>query len=95
MLEGKAFGLIGAENTIRKFLFKMVTSKYFDYFIIAVIILSAVQLAMDSPLNDPNSQMKSILFWIDVGTTIVFLFEAIIKLITYGFLVNGKWSYLR
>ena len=42
VLEGKAFGVIGADNKIRKALFNCVTSQYFDYFIIAVIILSAV-----------------------------------------------------
>ncbi len=52
-LEGMAFNLVSAKNPIRVMLFKMVTSKYFDYFIIAVIILSAAILALDSPLQDP------------------------------------------
>ena len=30
-----------------------------------------------------------------MGTTIVFVFEAILKIFAFGFLVNGNWSYLR
>jgi hypothetical protein len=30
-----------------------------------------------------------------VGTTIVFVCEAILKIFAFGFLVNGNWSYLR
>ena len=35
------------------------------------------------------------LFWIDLGTTLVFVTEAIMKNIAFGFLFNGKTSYLR
>lgn len=76
-------------------MFKIVTNKYFDYFIILVIVLSAVQLALDSPMGNPQSVMKKTLFWIDVTTTIIFIIEALMKNLTYGFLMNGQWSYIR
>jgi ABC-type Na+ efflux pump permease subunit len=70
-------------------MFKIVTNKYFDYFIILVIVLSAVQLALDSPMGNPQSIMKKTLFWIDVTTTVIFILEALMKNLTYGFLMNG------
>ena len=70
-------------------MFKIVTNKYFDYFIILVIVLSAVQLALDSPMGNPQSVMKKTLFWIDVTTTVIFILEALMKNLTYGFLMNG------
>jgi Ion transport protein len=50
---------------------------------------------MDSPVEDPESTMKRSLFWIDVATTIVFIMEAVMKNVAFGFLFNGKWSYMR
>lgn len=35
-----------------------------------------------------------ILYWIDVFTIIIFTLEVIIKIVVYGFLFNGKSSYL-
>lgn len=59
------------------------------------ILLSSIQLAITNPLNDPNGITESAMFWIDVATTIVFALEAIMKIIAFGFLLNGKHSYLR
>ena len=39
--------------------------------------------------------MKTSLFWIDLGTTIIFIVEAIVKIVAFGFALNGKSSYLR
>lgn len=33
---------------------ELVRFRYFEYFIIVTIFISSVQLAMDSPLLDPN-----------------------------------------
>ena len=63
--------------------------------IIAVIVISAIQLALDSPLVDENSNLKKSLFWIDLATSIVFFLECLLKIFAFGFLFNGKWSYLR
>jgi len=37
------------------------------------------------------------LFWkkIDLATTIIFTIEAVMKIIAFGFVINGEWSYLR
>lgn len=94
-VEGRAFGIIDKNNSFRRVMFRIVTNKYFDYFIIVMIVLSAVQLSLDSPLDDPHSTMKKSLFWIDVATTVVFILEALMKNLTYGFLMNGQWSYIR
>ena len=82
-------------NKFRKFIFNVVTNKYFDYFIIVTIVLSAVQLALDSPVSNPKSALKKALFWVDVITTVIFILEAIMKTLSFGFLLNGYWSYIR
>jgi voltage-dependent calcium channel L type alpha-1D len=59
-----------------------------------VIFLNCIQLALDNPLIDPESQYATILSWIDIGTTIIFIIEAVIKILSFGFLFNGSASYL-
>lgn len=35
------------------------------------------------------------LYWIDFLTTVVFIVECFLKILTYGLLYNGRQSYLR
>jgi len=60
-------------------------SKYFDYAIIVMILLSSLLLILDNPLEDPASKYIQVLEYIDMVFTIIFLFEAIIKVIAVGF----------
>ena len=87
--------LFGIYSKFRQFMHDIVTNKYFEYFINIVIIISSIELALENPLNDPNGKMQTILFYIDLATTIIFSLEAILKIIAFGFTLNGKTSYLR
>jgi hypothetical protein len=64
-------------------------------FILILIALSSVLLALDNPLNDPNSDLVQFLRYTDIILTIFFAFESVFKIITYGFLFNKELSYLR
>lgn len=57
--------------------------------------MSTILLAIDNPLDDPDSLKQKILGILDIVMTSVFSFEAIIKISVFGFLFNGKKSYLR
>jgi hypothetical protein len=72
-----------------------VQSKYFDSFIIVIILISSVSLAAESPLNDPKGTLVYILFILELMTTVIFIFEMIVKIISGGFLCNGPDSYLQ
>jgi hypothetical protein len=76
-------------------LYKVLTNTYFDSVIVSCIIISSVLLTLDTPTLDPDSTSKSIMYWIDFSTTAIFTIEAIIKIITFGFCFNGKFSYLK
>jgi voltage-dependent calcium channel L type alpha-1D len=52
-------------------------------------------LALDNPLNDPESDLMRVLSLSDIIFTSFFALEAIMKIISFGFLFNGKSSYLR
>eukprot|EP00347_Sterkiella_histriomuscorum_P008485 403344914 len=82
-------------NRFRKFLLEKVSSNKFEYLMIGFIVANSVLLALDNPLNDPNSQMSDVLFKIDGVLTAAFLLEAAIKIIAYGFAFCGSTSYIR
>lgn len=53
--------------------------------------------ALDNPLNDPNTYFDYILYLIDIVFTVMFVIEALIKIITLGFIstsLRGVQPYL-
>lgn len=56
-IEGKSLMIFSMDSKARWKCFDIVTHKNFDYFIIFIIIASAVHLALDNPLNDPKGDM--------------------------------------
>jgi Ion transport protein len=93
--EGESLMYFTKKNPVRRFSYLLVTNKFFEMFIMAIIIISAVTLALDGPTEDPNSLLKQIVFYVDIMTTVLFMFEAICKIIAFGFLFNGEKSYLQ
>jgi hypothetical protein len=59
------------------------------------VLVSTVLLAVDNPLDDPDSLKQKILGILDIVMTSVFSFEAVVKIAVFGFLLNGKKSYMR
>lgn len=64
-------------------------------FILILIAVSSVLLALDNPLNDPDSTLVKFLQIADFVLTAFFALESISKIVAQGFLLNGENSYLR
>lgn len=60
-----------------------------------MVLFSTVLLTIDNPLDDPLSKKQFALTILDYITTAIFSFEALIKIVVFGVLLNGKSSYLR
>eukprot|EP00397_Hematodinium_sp_SG-2012_P000372 GEMP01000372.1.p1 GENE.GEMP01000372.1~~GEMP01000372.1.p1 ORF type:complete len:2224 (+),score=490.20 GEMP01000372.1:55-6726(+) len=67
----------------------------FDNFILCMIFATSVSLALDSPNLDPDSALAGVLSAIDIVITLIFLFEAMIKLTAMGmaqyFSIGWNW----
>ena len=94
-LDGKALCCFGEQNCLRRFCAKIVTTALFDKVILLLIVISTVTLALETPLDDPKGKLVQRLAFIDIFMTSAFTIEAILKIITFGFLFNGKRSYLK
>ena len=68
---------------------------FYDLFFVCLIIISTINLALDNPLNDPESTFARVTQWLDVVLGCLFIVEAMTKILVFGFLLNGKDSYLR
>ena len=60
-----------------------------------MIVISSLQLMLESPLKDQESTMMKVLKWMELFYVVVFVLEALVKIIAHGFLLNGESSYLR
>ncbi len=60
-----------------------------------ITIVSSVQLGIDNPLNDPESNYSKAILIIDYSLTVIFGLEAVLKIIGNGFLFCGTRSYIR
>jgi hypothetical protein len=85
------------DNKLRKYLFRLVNGNNvkFERFIVIFILLSAIQLGLSNPKLDPKGGFARGLYWFDFISTGVFLFESIAKIIAFGFISNGRQSYIR
>lgn len=86
---------MGPENSFRILITRMVESKPFDIIILLLIGISSILLALDNPLNDPDSVLAKFLFYADIVLTSLFAFESITKIIAYGFYFNKDIAYLK
>ena len=69
--------------------------KHFDNIILALIIFSTFLLTLDNPLEYEFSMKKHILKYLDYVLTTLFTLEATLNIVVFGFIMNGKRSYLR
>ncbi|CAI2380762.1 unnamed protein product [Moneuplotes crassus] len=63
-------------------------SKIFEWFIIAIILLSCILLCIDTPLNNPDTGFSTFLSVCDILFSCIFMIEACMKIIAFGFFKN-------
>jgi hypothetical protein len=83
----------GLPHQVRALCRALVEQPCFDALIMLLILGSTLSLALDSPRNDPNSELEVTLSLLDVVWTAAFTCELLLKVIAYGF-VGGKGTYL-
>lgn len=67
----------------------------FQSIVLIAILLQSIILAIDTPLDDPESTKNKVLEKINLVFTVFFLIEITIKCIAFGILLNGTNSYFR
>ena len=55
--ENRSLFIFNMDSRIRRFCSAIIWWKYFDYIILVLIIVSSILLAIENPLNDPESDL--------------------------------------
>ena len=83
------------ESWIRTTSIKISGSRYFEWFMLFIIILSSVQLAVDNPLDDAFMPINSLFLHLDYVLSAIFAIEVIIKVIGFGLIYCGSKAYMK
>ena len=86
--------IFGPQNLLRQMCNTIVQNQMFDQFILLVILASTICLGLDSPRNDPTSDLAVAIRQLDFVWTIVFVTEMVLKVIANGFAFS-KGAYIR
>jgi len=83
------------EPTCKEKFKAFIEGPHFEYTIIFFIFVSSILLAIETPLDDPDSSKAKTLRVLDGVMTGIFLIEVCLKVYNYGLILNGPNSYLR
>lgn len=90
-----SMGFIHKSNPARRFFTWLFHQRAYENFIVFLILLTSLQLALESPNIDPTKPLKKILSTLNSITIGIFTVEFVGKIIVYGVYFNGPNSYLR
>ena len=94
-LEGRSLGVFRPMNKFRVLCSTISQHWLFSLFILVIILATTIFVALESPLNDPEDPQVLLLKKFDNVITLLFTLEAILKIVTLGFIRNGPHSYIR
>jgi len=92
---GTSLNLFDAKNQFRFYIFNIVKHWVFSLIVYLCIFANSLAITVFTPLRDPKSALFIFARVIDILTTIFLTFEIIGKIIAFGFVNNGKKSFLR
>lgn len=92
---GTSLFIFSELSRFRKRVWLIVTrSVSYDYFNMICIVLSLLVIAIDNSFLQDQSMIE-ILFYTDCVTSFTFIIDFFLKIISFGLIINGPYSYLR
>ncbi len=82
---GKSFWYFDEDHPVRVWVYDRITTKTYDYIMIGIIFLNCIQMALESPYVEPGSTLDLAIYYSDIGYTIIFGLEVLIKSFAFTF----------
>ncbi|BFZ11652.1 hypothetical protein BsWGS_14691 [Bradybaena similaris] len=81
---------------VRCFMYRVAEHRYFDTFIIFMILSSSIALALEDAYLNEKPQLKAVLHYMDRIFTIIFIVEMVVKWCAFGFKTyfTDAWCWL-
>lgn len=89
-----ALGCLTTEHPVRALAITVVSSFWFEVFMLLVVVVSSAFVAAVDPLKGSREGFNAVCYYSDIVFLVIFVGEAILKIIAMGF-VRHKGSYLR
>lgn len=86
--------LFDSNKKYQLFIYKILISNHYHYFMFLVTVISMVLQILDSNFDQPDSQKQEIIKFFDRALGLIYFIEFILNVITYG-LICGENSYLQ
>ena len=86
--------LLDSNKKYQLFIYKILISNHYHYFMFLVTVISMVLQILDSNFDEPDSQKQQIIMSFDRALGLIYFIEFILNVITYG-LICGENSYLQ
>ncbi|OWZ15606.1 Voltage-gated Ion Channel, partial [Phytophthora megakarya] len=93
-LKGSSLFIFPRSCRLRKWALTIIVHPYFDSIVLALVTASSIALAIDNPLQNPNSTIAIGLKRMDTVFAIIFAAEMTVKILALG-LVLHEGAYLR
>ena len=95
-LEGKSLYIFTEKSPVRINLNKLIAKgSGFEIFIMLIIIIQSIAITFENPVAQFEADKLFIINLVSRIITVIFILEAIVKVIVSGFLMNGPNSYLK
>lgn len=92
---GSSLFLFSKENCLRKVCYNIVKHELYDSLVLLLIGISTILLTLDNPNMDEQGELARVLGIFDFVLTSLFTLECMINIVLFGFICNGKYSYMR
>ena len=86
---GTSLCLFSPTNRFRVLVKKFVISKGFENFMLLIIVLSSIMLALDNPLNNPDSTLQRTVRATDTLFAVLFTVEFGLKVVAFSFMTGA------
>jgi len=80
-MKKSSFFIFHKESDFRKHCTTIKNNNHFNNFILCIIMISSVQLVIDTPDLNPDGQISFIIFWLDKTYTLIFCIEMTVKMV--------------
>eukprot|EP00743_Colponemidia_sp_Colp-15_P005327 GILK01005729.1.p1 GENE.GILK01005729.1~~GILK01005729.1.p1 ORF type:complete len:1755 (-),score=280.80 GILK01005729.1:102-5366(-) len=85
---------VSKQSRFYRLVHRLVNWSYFERLILTLILVNCVMMAVDNPLDDPESDLQQGLLTFNIISTSIFVVEMVCKMIAFG-VFTGEKPYLR
>eukprot|EP00003_Mantamonas_plastica_P025771 TRINITY_DN5128_c0_g1_i1.p1 TRINITY_DN5128_c0_g1~~TRINITY_DN5128_c0_g1_i1.p1 ORF type:complete len:562 (+),score=206.03 TRINITY_DN5128_c0_g1_i1:150-1688(+) len=89
----KSLFCLTKNNPLRRLCTRIVDNRWFDHWILFVIVVSSVFLAMENPQSKQDPLFAMVSYWADLSFLVIFTVELVLKVIAKGIWLTPQ-SYL-